>query len=211
MAIQIQLRRDTTTNWTNNNPTLANGEMGIDTDQSKFKIGDGGTAWNDLDFVGVDTDADAIHDDVAGEIEALGEKATPVDNDIFLIEDSEDSDNKKKVLMSNILEGITPIVWSAASDPTPDINSDYYDAVTITALAADITDVNMSGTPTDFQKLLFRIKDDGSSRSITWGADFQNGSVELPTETTASKTLLVGVIYDSVDSKWTCEASGSRA
>ena len=104
----------------------------------------------------------------------------------------------------------TPRVWSAASDATPDIDSDDYDAVTITALAADITDVNMSGTPTNFQKLLFRIKDNGSSRSITWGADFQNGSVELPTETTASKTLMVGVIYDSVDSKWTCEASGSR-
>ena len=104
-----------------------------------------------------------------------------------------------------------PRIWSAASDATPDINSDDYDAVTITALAAAITDVNMSGTPTNFQKLLFRIKDDGTTRNITWGADFQDGSVELPTETTASKTLLVGVIYDSVDSKWTCEASGSRA
>ena len=56
MAIQIQLRRDTTTNWTNNNPVLANGEIGIDTDQSQFKIGDGATAWNDLFFIeGVDS------------------------------------------------------------------------------------------------------------------------------------------------------------
>ena len=105
---------------------------------------------------------------------------------------------------------ITPRVWSAASDATPDIDSDDYDTATITALAAAITDVNMSGTPTNFQKLLFRIKDNGTTRNITWGADFQDGSVELPTETTASKTLMVGVIWDDVDSKWTCEASGSR-
>ena len=48
MAIQIQLRRDTASNWTSNNPTLAQGEMGIETDTTVFKIGDGSTAWNSL-------------------------------------------------------------------------------------------------------------------------------------------------------------------
>jgi len=105
---------------------------------------------------------------------------------------------------------ITNRVWSATSDATPDINSDNYDAVTITAQAAAITDVNVTGTPTNFQKLLFRIKDDGTARAITWGSDFEAGGVALPTTTTLSKTLLVGFIYDSVDSKWACEASSSR-
>ena len=48
MAIQIQLRRDTAANWTSNNPTLAEGEIGVETDTTIFKIGDGSTAWNSL-------------------------------------------------------------------------------------------------------------------------------------------------------------------
>lgn len=47
---QIQLRNDTAANWTSANPTLAVGEIGIETDTKKFKIGDGGTAWNSLAY-----------------------------------------------------------------------------------------------------------------------------------------------------------------
>jgi len=50
MAIQIQLRRDTAANWTSNNPTLAAGEAGFETDTNKLKIGDGTTAWNSLAY-----------------------------------------------------------------------------------------------------------------------------------------------------------------
>ncbi|MEC8913409.1 MAG: hypothetical protein VX478_08320, partial [Chloroflexota bacterium] len=48
MAVQIQMRRDTASNWTSNNPTLAAGEWGLETDTDKFKIGNGSTAWNSL-------------------------------------------------------------------------------------------------------------------------------------------------------------------
>ena len=44
----IQLRRDTAANWTSTNPTLASGEMGLETDTNLFKIGDGSTAWSAL-------------------------------------------------------------------------------------------------------------------------------------------------------------------
>jgi len=47
-------------------------------------------------------DPDAIHDDVAGEINALGEKGAPVGDDLLLIEDSDDSNAKKKVKISNL-------------------------------------------------------------------------------------------------------------
>ena len=47
MAIKIQLRRGSSTDWTNNNPTLAAGEIGIETDTLKFKIGNG-SRWNDI-------------------------------------------------------------------------------------------------------------------------------------------------------------------
>ena len=37
----VQLRNDTAANWTTNNPTLALGEMGIETDTKRIKVGDG--------------------------------------------------------------------------------------------------------------------------------------------------------------------------
>ena len=53
MAQQIQLRNDLAATWTSNNPTLAVGEMGIETDTDKFKLGDGSTAWTSLGYGGI--------------------------------------------------------------------------------------------------------------------------------------------------------------
>ncbi len=51
--IQLQFRRGTGTEWSNANPTLASGEMGIETDTSRFKVGNGSTAWNSLSYGGI--------------------------------------------------------------------------------------------------------------------------------------------------------------
>lgn len=50
MSVQIQVRRDTAANWTTEDPTLAAGEFGWETDTNKLKIGDGSTAWTSLDY-----------------------------------------------------------------------------------------------------------------------------------------------------------------
>jgi hypothetical protein len=47
---RIQIRRDTATNWSSTNPTLASGEIGFDTTNNQMKIGNGSTAWNSLDY-----------------------------------------------------------------------------------------------------------------------------------------------------------------
>jgi len=47
---RIRLRRDTAANWTAANPTLLAGEMGIETDTRKYKVGDGSTAWTGLSY-----------------------------------------------------------------------------------------------------------------------------------------------------------------
>lgn len=107
----------------------------------------------------------------------------------------------------------TARVTTIVSNATPTVNTDNCDAVTITALAAAITSMttNLSGTPTNFQKLLFRIKDDGTIRAITWGASFVAKGVALPTTTVASKLLTVGFIYDTVAATWGCVASAQEA
>ena len=50
MSIRMQQKRDTALNWQTNNPVLLAGELGIETDTGKLKIGDGVSHWNDLNY-----------------------------------------------------------------------------------------------------------------------------------------------------------------
>lgn len=50
MAYRILLRRDTSSNWTTNNPVLASGEPGFETDTGKMKIGNGTSTWQQLQY-----------------------------------------------------------------------------------------------------------------------------------------------------------------
>ena len=52
MAYRIQIRRDTSSNWTSNNPILLQGEFGYELNTGYAKIGDGQTAWTALDYFG---------------------------------------------------------------------------------------------------------------------------------------------------------------
>jgi hypothetical protein len=67
MATRIQLRRDTAANWTSEDPVLASGEIGIETDASpiRFKIGDGTTAWTSLAYYASATTGASIEDAIA--------------------------------------------------------------------------------------------------------------------------------------------------
>ena len=50
MPVIIQLRRGTAAEWTAADPTLAEGELGLETDTPAFKVGDGTTAWTSLPY-----------------------------------------------------------------------------------------------------------------------------------------------------------------
>ena len=49
-TVRLQLRRGTEAQWDAANPTLAAGEIGIETDTNTFKFGDGSTPWNSLSY-----------------------------------------------------------------------------------------------------------------------------------------------------------------
>lgn len=98
---------------------------------------------------------------------------------------------------------------SVASSATPSINTDLVDEFDITAQAAAITSMttNLTGAPVNGQRLMIRIKDDGTARAITWGASFQSSGVAtLLATTVATKTHYVGLIYNSTTAKWICMA-----
>jgi hypothetical protein len=125
-----------------------------------------------------------------------------------------DSTNKRLYLYDGSWNAPKPIprVTTITSSATPTINTDNCDNVTITALATNITSftTNLSGTPVNFDKLTVRIKDDGTIRSLAWGALFVAKGTSLPTTTVANKLLTVIFIYDSVALSWGCVGSSQE-
>lgn len=108
---------------------------------------------------------------------------------------------------------ITPRITSITSSATPTVNTDDCDGVVITALAAAITSftTNLSGTPTDGQRLIIRLKDDGTARAITWGNKFVSRGATLPSTTVLGKYTYVGLVYNDVAAVWDCIATATEA
>lgn len=58
ISSKILVRRDTANNWANNNPILAQGEIGFNITNGKHKIGDGITTWNKLPYFALDSEVE---------------------------------------------------------------------------------------------------------------------------------------------------------
>jgi len=98
---------------------------------------------------------------------------------------------------------VTPRIGTTASSSTPTPNADTHDQYNVTAQAATATFGAPTGTPTDGQKLIVRVKDNGTARTLNWNAIYREGDdVSLPTTTVLSKTLYCGFIYNAADTKW---------
>lgn len=91
------------------------------------------------------------------------------------------------------------------------IDSDSYDGAKATALSQATTIAAPTGTPTAMQGLILRIKDNGTARALTWNSVFRAIGVTLPTTTVVNKTLYVGSIWNSDDSKWDAIAVSQEA
>jgi hypothetical protein len=102
---------------------------------------------------------------------------------------------------------ITPRVSTTTSSATPTINTDTTDQYGLTAQAVDITSftTNLSGTPTDGQKLWIYIVGT-AARAITWGASFESSTATLPTTTVTTNRLDIGFVWNAATSKWRCVA-----
>lgn len=107
--------------------------------------------------------------------------------------------DNKKIQHRNIIK---PRLQTVTSSATVTPNADTNDMVVITAQAAALALANPTGTPAQGQGLIFRIKDNGTARAITFDTLYRDVGVSLPTSTTISKTLYVVCIYNSTDTKW---------
>jgi hypothetical protein len=102
-------------------------------------------------------------------------------------------------------------VASTASAATITPTSDASNQYNVTALAVPATFAAPIGSPVDGQKLLLRIKDNGTARALTWNAVYRVIGNTLPTTTVATKTTYVGCIYNSADAVWDVVAVTTQA
>lgn len=104
MPVKIQLRRGTVAEWTSVNPVLLSGELGLETDTNKKKIGDGSTPWNSLPYEYTGATGGATNQII-------------YDNDIIVIEDYTLRPNKNAMSAGplTIAESVTVTVPSGQS------------------------------------------------------------------------------------------------
>lgn len=101
-------------------------------------------------------------------------------------------------------------VQSIASSSTPTPTS-VNDQLEITALAANMTLTNPTGTMQDGWGLSVRIKDNATPRTIAYGTQYRAVGVTLPTTTVASKTLYLGMVWNSADTVFDVVAVAQQA
>lgn len=98
-----------------------------------------------------------------------------------------------------------PNVNTSASTLTPSLG--IANTYSFTALAAGLT-INAPTAPFGTgQPLSIIIKDDGTSRALTWNAAYVAASGSLPTATIAGKQMIFMFKYVAATSKWFCIAT----
>lgn len=117
------------------------------------------------------------------------------------------SDTASIALLTNTVtltnKRITERIGTETSSATSTPTSDSVDQWNITALAAADAVAAPTGTPTDGQDLIIRIKDNGTARALTWNAAYRASSdLALPSTTVISKTMYLGFKWNAADSKW---------
>lgn len=210
----IQLYHSTTPSSAPTAGNLLPGELAINTADGKLFYEDSGgnvqviatKAGADGDVVGPGSATSgnvATFNGTTGKIIQDGGKSLP-SGSIVGTSDTQTLTNKR------VTQRVNSITDAATITPTGD-SSDQYN---VTALAQPATIAAPSGTPTSGQKLILRIKDNGTGRALTWtttSGAYRAIGVTLPTTTTANKTSYIGCIYNSDATFWDVVAVTTEA
>ena len=173
MADRIQIRRDTAANWTSANPTLAQGELGVETDTLKFKVGDGSTAWNSVNYLITSTSGNVVSTD---EVQTLTNKT--VENGTFT-------------------NGYTEEVNTAntGSAYTIDLADGSFQILTLTASATITMPTAVAG-----KSFLLLLKQDATgSRTVTWSTVSWPAGVAPTITSTANKQDIFAFYSDGTN------------
>lgn len=153
LKTQILLRNDTAANWTAANPVLGQGEVGLETDTKKLKVGDGTTAWNSLGYYNEAAEVDLssvtnTHREVSSydELTAIAaEDLVKGDTAVVRTVIAHDPENEYPIF------SYTAYVWNgtawAAMDGNYNAENVYFDEDLISTYAiGNVTLINGQGT-----------------------------------------------------------------
>ena len=136
-TVRIQLRRGESADWESVDPVLADGEMGIEIDTNKVKVGNNGASWTELPYLNVvPTDLDNTLGDYV-EVADVGNAGGPAKLDVdgnLLIPKS-----------SIILEGSSADAYETTltiTNPTADRTITFPNATGTVALTSDIAELS---------------------------------------------------------------------
>lgn len=204
MAVRIQLRRDTASNWSTNNPILRPGEIGIETDTLKFKIGPAvespaiGTAWNSISNYANVTPSGLSNS--LNEYILAANQGTPggpaelnSNGDLVIPED-------QIVLWNDLLYSYTTTL--TATEPTADRTITIPDASGTIALTSDLVTTNVSeGTNLYFtnaraQDAAASLFTSGSHNGINFSYDDDNNVITATVTGAAVPTFTTGIVFE---------------
>ena len=154
-------------------------------------------AWNGSDFVKISSSAQAYPGaGVAVSTGTVWAASLPAPSSAVVgITDTQTLTNKR----------VTPRSVDIASAATITPTGDTADQYEVTALATPATIAAPSGTPTDGQKLILRIKDNGTARALTWtttSGAYRSVGVALPPTTILGKVVYIGCVWNAQDTFW---------
>lgn len=98
------------------------------------------------------------------------------------------------------LPGLPGVPVAGLKNTTP--NSNSFDIVSVTAQAGPLSIAAPSGLPTDGQQLIIRLRDNGTTRALTWNAVYSRYSSDLPTTTVVSSTMTYIFLWNSSTNAW---------
>ena len=209
MAVQIQLRRDTASNWTSANPTLAAGEFAIETDTDKYKIGDGSTAWTSLGYSSLPTNVlpltggamtgaittnstfdgvdIATRDAVLTSTTTTAGAALPKAGGTLTGAIDAGDQIISKAVFKDVGETLATN-GTSGSTATIDFEDGNFHKVTLTANCT-FTFSNPPATGTAGSFTLFLVQDGTGSRTVTWPGTVDWSAATAPTLTTTAAAV----------------------
>lgn len=174
--------------------------------------------WNDtVDHILTEHNQDGTHKDtLVTSLKATGAVVNTGTSDVTIVTPKAlaDSDYAKTSDITVTADSTTtfsnkrinPRIVTAASyttDTGTSLSVATADIFQVTAQAGALKFNNPGGSPVNGQKLIIRIKDNGTARALTYDTQFRASSdLALPTTTVVNKTLYMGFIYNSADTKW---------
>jgi hypothetical protein len=129
MITRMQQRRGTTLQWDTANTILASGEIGVNTDNYQFKIGDGFSTWSELDYFQNFTqlgdtyatidDLEALIDMAPETLNTLAELAAAINDDPDFFNTIQGEIDTKVALAGDTMTGHLTL----NADPTEDLHA----------------------------------------------------------------------------------------